>query len=560
MVMSQEMRADILIVGGGVGGCAAAMAATSMGRSVVLTEPTDWLGGQLTSQAVPPDEHPWIEQFGCTALYRRYRELVRAYYREHYPLTAEAMSDRRLNPGRGHVSRLCHEPRVGVAVLEGMLAWARSRGLLRVLLEHEPASASVTGDRVEAVTLRDLRTNKLVTVRADYVLDATELGDLLPLAGVEYVSGAETRAETGELHAVADGDGRVAGPSNVQSLTWCMALGFDPRKDEEIGDEYLIGKPAQYERWRDTTPRLTPPWCGPLLGWDACMPWDLNRLRRYVLRPEELGPGQACLWLYRRILCADVLRDVGSQGKNFRGEVTIANWPQNDYWEGNIIDVPKAEAGRCLEEARQLSLSLLCWMQTEAPRPKGGYGYRGLHLRPDVAGTADGLAKAAYIRESRRIKALFTATEAHVGAEMRGGVVAPPQVKMPAGVGAESFFDSVGVGYYRIDLHPSTGGDNYIDISSLPYEIPLGALIPRRVENVLAACKNLGVTHISNGCYRLHPTEWNIGESAGHLAAWCLEKKIPPRAVRERAEELRAFQERLTWRGVELRWPGVGPV
>ena len=35
------------------------------GRTVVLTEPTDWIGGQLTSQAVPPDEHPWIEQFGA---------------------------------------------------------------------------------------------------------------------------------------------------------------------------------------------------------------------------------------------------------------------------------------------------------------------------------------------------------------------------------------------------------------------------------------------------------------------------------------------------------------
>ena len=54
-------------------------------------------------------------------------------------------------------------------------------------------------------------------------------------------------------------------------------------------------------------------------------------------------------------------------------------------------------------------------------------------------------------------------------------------------------------------LHPSTGGDNYIDISSLPFQIPLGALIPERVTNLLPACKNLGVTHITNGCYRLHP-------------------------------------------------------
>jgi FAD-dependent oxidoreductase family protein len=37
---------------------------------VVLTQEYDWLGGQLTSQAVPPDEHTWVERFGVTASYR----------------------------------------------------------------------------------------------------------------------------------------------------------------------------------------------------------------------------------------------------------------------------------------------------------------------------------------------------------------------------------------------------------------------------------------------------------------------------------------------------------
>ena len=69
--MQREMKADIVILGGGLGGCAAALAAAQSGHTVILTEETDWLGGQLTSQAVPPDEHPWIEQFGCTATYRR---------------------------------------------------------------------------------------------------------------------------------------------------------------------------------------------------------------------------------------------------------------------------------------------------------------------------------------------------------------------------------------------------------------------------------------------------------------------------------------------------------
>src|SRR5450631_1046254 len=87
---ARELDCDTAIVGGGVGGCAAALAAARNGLRVILTEETDWLGGQLTSQAVPPDEHPWIEKFGCTRSYRAYREAVRTYYRTHYKMTDAA--------------------------------------------------------------------------------------------------------------------------------------------------------------------------------------------------------------------------------------------------------------------------------------------------------------------------------------------------------------------------------------------------------------------------------------------------------------------------------------
>ena len=70
-----EQHTDILIVGGGLGGVAAALAALRLGRRVILTEETDWIGGQLTAQGVPPDENPWIDRecTGCTASYRRLR-------------------------------------------------------------------------------------------------------------------------------------------------------------------------------------------------------------------------------------------------------------------------------------------------------------------------------------------------------------------------------------------------------------------------------------------------------------------------------------------------------
>ncbi|NGM90864.1 FAD-dependent oxidoreductase, partial [Parapusillimonas sp. SGNA-6] len=66
----QELTADVVIAGGGLGGVAAALSALRNGLRVILAEETDWIGGQLTQQGVPPDEHRWIESHGATKSYR----------------------------------------------------------------------------------------------------------------------------------------------------------------------------------------------------------------------------------------------------------------------------------------------------------------------------------------------------------------------------------------------------------------------------------------------------------------------------------------------------------
>ena len=50
----RELQCDVAVIGGGFGGVAAALGALRNGQRVVLTEETDWIGGQVTSQAVPP--------------------------------------------------------------------------------------------------------------------------------------------------------------------------------------------------------------------------------------------------------------------------------------------------------------------------------------------------------------------------------------------------------------------------------------------------------------------------------------------------------------------------
>jgi len=520
------MKSDIVIIGGGVGGCAAALAACRSGCQVIMTEETDWIGGQLTSQAVPPDEHPWIEQFGCTRSYRQFRQGVRDYYRRYMSLTPLARSAERLNPGNGVVSRICHEPRTALAVLEQMLAPYIHSGRLKLLTQYKPLRVEVNGDRIEAVEVEQVLTGSTYVLQAPYILDATECGDLLPLAGVEYVSGSESQSQTGEPHALAG----EPDPQDMQALTHCFAIEYFE------GEDHTIDKPEQYDFWQSYGNDEF--WTGRLLS--LTVPHYITLEPTVYPLFDEPG-GLTSRWSYRRIIDKSNFLP-----GTYKSDIVIANWPQNDYWLGSVIDVSEEERQRHLTNAKQLSLSLLYWMQTEAPRPDGGMGYPGIRLCKEAVGTEDGLAKSPYIRESRRIKAEFTVLEQHVSADIRGDR------------GAERFEDTVGIGAYRIDLHPTLGGRGYLDLSSAPFQIPLGSLIPVRMNNLLPACKNLGVTHITNGCYRLHPVEWNIGEAAGALAAFCLDRGVQPRQVREDLALLQDFQARLAHDGVELHWPHVG--
>jgi FAD dependent oxidoreductase len=517
--MTKQNPPHLIIIGGGVGGCACALAACQAGLNVVMTEETDWMGGQFTTQATPPDEHGWIEEFGCTANYREFRNRVRQFYRQNTPLSIEAQNAPFLNPGNGWVSPLCAEPKVFLQVLTAILMPFVKNGQLKILTHTRIVSAASKGDFVQKVVVENTVSQKKRTLTAPFFIDATELGDVLPLTNTEFVTGSESQHDTHEPSAKAEAD-----PNNVQAFSMCFAMSYHENQD------FTIEKPLNYDYWRDFVPNIQPAWSGRLLSLTGLSPRTLQPVHYNFQPNNEPNKAFAGLWTYRRIV----------HKGNFRGgydsDITLVNYPQIDYLGGDLIPANYEKRAQLIAEAKQQSLSFLYYLQTEL-------GFKGLKLRPDVVGTSDGLAKSPYIRESRRIKAAFTIAEQHVAAQWR-----PKQIL------AEQFTDSVGVGFYRIDLHPSVGGDNYVDVESLPFQIPLGALIPQRMENILPVCKNIGTTHITNGCYRLHPIEWNIGESVGFLLAFCLKNKILPREVLKNVDLLRGVQNELVQRGVQLAW------
>jgi hypothetical protein len=510
------LECDLLVAGGGMGGCAAALAACRAGRAVVLTEETDWIGGQLTSQGVSAlDEHRHIESFGGTRSYYELRRLLREFYREHAALSPSARAAEALNPGNGWVSRLCFEPRAALWALEQLLLPFEEDGRLTVLLRHRAVAAEVEEDTVATVTFRHLDGEEHVEIRAAFVLDATELGDLLPLTGTEYVSGAESAAETGEPSARSG----PSAPACVQSFTYPFVLELRP------GERHAIRRPDDYEENRERQPYTLRHLYHDERGW-------------VTYRMFETGEGAAGpFWTYRRLIHRENFAD-----RRFARDLAMINWPGNDFRRGSLTDVEPEAALDALRRARSLSLGFCHWLQTECPRDEGGEGYPELHLRPDVMGTEDGLSRYPYIRESRRIRALRTVVETDISARAQPGAR------------ARLFPDSVGIGLYAIDIHPAEGEEKIPPDRARPFQIPLPALIPVRMQNLLPACKNIGTTHITNGAYRLHPVEWNIGEAAAQVALFCLDRNLSPHAVLSDSRRQRRLQRRLVRSGVPLHW------
>ncbi|HEV7476464.1 MAG TPA: FAD-dependent oxidoreductase, partial [Burkholderiales bacterium] len=342
---AQPEACEILIAGGGTGGVAAALAAARSGRRVVLLEETDWLGGQMTAQGVSAlDEHEHIESFGGT---RSYYEL-RTRLREHYGVD---------NPGACWVTRLAFEPSVAVGVIQEMLRPHVDSGRLRIHLRKKVVAATTHGDRITEVVAMGLDDSRLLRFHPELVIDATELGDLLPLCGAEHVIGAETAAQTGEPQAQPV----EAKPHCVQSFTYTFAC-----ERRAQGESHVISRPEKYEHYKAAQPyslRIEVHG-GEIYG--ETSGWLDYRL--YDTMPGTKGG----LWTYRRLI----------EGTRFSGsDLTMFNWPGNDYRDHSILECPPLDAARALQDAKRVSLGFLYWLQTEAPATAARLGAPEIRLR-----------------------------------------------------------------------------------------------------------------------------------------------------------------------------------
>jgi hypothetical protein len=472
---------EILVAGGGMGGIAAALEASKT-LSTIMTEETTWLGGQMTSQGVCAlDENKYVESSGAAGSYLALRESIRQAYRDSGKLIDEAALDPLLHPGRSWVTRLSFEPLVALPVIDALLAPALAKGNLTIKKRYK-AVAVARKNAIQAVLFVNLDDGAFLEVHPRIVIDATELGDLLALGNIPYKTGSDSRAETGESHAPLEGDSE-----NVQDFVYPFVLEYHP------GKSFVIDKPADYDQFA-AEGKFS------LYGYHVFEETD------------DMSTGKARhllpFWTYRRLIDRELFKP-----GTYQSDVSMINWDANDLRGKNIIDQPVAVQREYMALAKRLSAGFLYWLQTEAPRDgsDSAKGYPEFKLVTNVLGTADGFSMHPYIREARRLQARTMVVEQDIVESCN------------TGARARLFDDSVGIGLYPVDIHGMQEVSGAAQ-EARPFQIPMAALVTAHCSNYIAGCKNLGVSHITNGAYRLHPIEWAIGTAAGTLSRVALQR------------------------------------
>ncbi|MEG4571487.1 FAD-dependent oxidoreductase [Microcoleus sp. N3A4] len=633
---------DILVAGGGLAGAATAYEGLLAGRTVCLTEITDWVGGQISSQGTSAlDERE--TQRSLLFYPRGYLELRRRI-EEHYG---------RLNPGGCWVSYSCFMPYDGHKILfnilqdaakkgKGTLKWFPNTVIKELAITPAVAGNAVGGQQIKSAiaiqhkpaantppvntetlsqTIEDAyryensaRFNKTI-IRfipkphnqsnsqpkgADwYIVDATETGELIGLADVPYRLGIDPRSPLEPSSPSPSGDAYC-----TQGFTYTFAM-------QATKEPQPHQAPSFYQQY------------APYYS------YELQRLASFPL-----------VFSYRQIRSVRPDRKRPSDPKQFPiypGDISMQNWTWgNDYRPGSAQDnliysrEQLQESGQLqsggwmgglrtetLRKGEENAQGFFYWLVTGTTDSQLGEGVkkpnpnnRFLSGLDSPMGTVHGLSKYPYMREGRRIIGRpsfnqpqgFTVWEVDMSRtdftadfyrqnlseeEYRDLWLAVGGLNAPAlAVGSQSvedtksrsratiYPDSVGIGHYAIDFHPcmtnsppeapgntEREGTRKAQGQAYPFQIPLRAMIPQKIDNMLVAGKSIAVSHTAAAAYRVHSFEWSAGAAAGVTAAFSLEKGILPYELVDelpsREPNLEVLQLRLQQNKNPIAFPGT---
>jgi hypothetical protein len=617
----QVVECDLLIVGGGMAGTAAAREALLAGRTVCLTEITDWVGGQVSSQGTSALDEG-AKQRSQLFFARGYQELrsrLEALYGQ-------------LNPGDCWVSVSCFLPRDAHTILTTMLAEAARTGggTLRWFPHTVVKDLAFSGDRRLITSVQGIQhravpgmpspaTYPLSVLLAEaydpqdsprfqkqlwrfrprgdrwIVIDSTETGELVALADVPYRLGLDPRSHRNPSSPSATGD-----PYCTQGFTYTFAF-------EQTATPQPQEQPPFYSRYApyygyDPNPRLA--------DFDVVFTYrriwspEPRRTERVfgVSRPK---PGDISMqnWVWGNDYRPGTSRDnliLTRQQLQQRGEL------QPGGWRGGLRQ-------ETLRSGEELALGFYYWLvagttNSQVGEKKPHPNHRLLRGLDSPMGTGHGLSKYPYIREARRIvgrpswghRQGFSVDEVDIsrvdysdpyyretlppqmfrnlwrslaGLELAQAIRSnQPPTEISRRTRSTIYPDAVGISHYQIDFHPclkkypvETPGNierpevRRAHAPSYPAQIPLRALIPQRVDNLLVAGKAIAVSYVAAAAYRVHSFEWSVGAAAGTVADQSLrDRRAPYDFVADLprvSPQLLALQQRLVSAGNPIAFP-----
>lgn len=442
---------DVLVVGGGTSGVAAGIQSSRLGVNTLIIEETPWLGGMLTSAGVSAVDGNYRLPAG---IWGEFQSKLAEYYGGLDSLKT------------GWVSNVQFEPSVGNRILCQMV---KSEKNLNVYFETKWEKVEKENG-VWYVTAVKADGSKEV-ISSKILIDATELGDISKICGVEYDLGMESRAVTKE-DVAPDSANNI-----IQDLTYVAIL-------KDYGVDVTIPEPKDYHPEEFAC---------------ACE-------NSYCQTPKEPN----------RVWSKDMMITYGKLPNN----KYMINWPieGNDYYL-NLVDMSREERDKALQDAKDYTMRFVYFIQKEL-------GYNTLGLADDEYPTVDKLPFIPYHRESRRIQGLVRFDLNHI---MNPYSQKDPLYRTSIAVG------DYPVDHHHTRYRGTVELPDLYFHPIPSYGLPLGVMIPKDVDGLIVAEKSISVSNIANGTTRLQPVVLQIGQAAGILAALSVKQKkqIDEIAVRD---------------------------
>ena len=543
---AQLVEADLLVAGGSEAAVAAAVQASRLGVGrVVLVNDIDRFGGQFSNEGVgPADER--VQLKGRSVNFPRsgmMLEVVRAMRIHNLRTYGMEM------PGNCWSGTDTIEPGPAARIFEELLAPEVKSGRLRVFRGYVPEAVHADGGRVTGVRFASASGGAPLDVRARLTVDATDWGDVIRLSGARYYAGVDPRGRFGE-----PSEPEEIGPTERQEMnpiTWTMTL-RETAEERPLAAPPPGYEPASYSRrdiWRDsgiyreTYQKDNPP-----------TPYSQRRLvdrlhygftfGTEAIQLNSTGQDYPLCNLPPRVAAALERLEPGASRKN-------------------IVDMTPAQRQIVLDDAKAHTLGYLYFLQHDHPKAETRARMRRFALT-DEFGTPDRLPPKPYVREGLRLAAMYVLREQDVRAP---DGTEPGWAPFRPDDAAFSF-------QFHIDFHPTR---RFFDVKGKPDAwharhcgtrgwngqthrafFPLRALVPEKVDGLLGAGRNVGVSSIVQAAFRLHGQMLLCGQAAGTLAAQAVAEGREPRAVVTDPASVRAVRRALV-RGAAGH-PGVAIV